>query len=214
MRSTLGACAAYNKPYPKVVGSKRERAGGARPHDLWFWMPAPFPYPTPTCWYIYIADQQNIMIHKLKCVAYVDVWKRHVARSLLRLKKTNSGEARTRDLWFWTPAPYHYTTPTCCIFLLSAIIWFMNWTKHCRSEWCRGKALAFKTIGRGFAPRKCFLFFTRRRRRRVSIYQSYIGKPLPTCSFLSPLRAVWSTNWNASPTSWVRASTALCLFHM
>ena len=33
-----------------------------------------------------------------------------------------------------------------------------------------------------------FVFFTRRRRRRVSIYQSYIGEPLLTCSFLSPLR--------------------------
>ena len=45
-----------------------------------------------------------------------------------------------------------------------------------RSEWCRGKALAFKTIGRGFAPRQPFLFFTRRRRRRVSIYKSYYGR--------------------------------------
>ena len=36
------------------------------------------------------------------------------------------------------------------------------------------KALAFKTIGRGFAPRTRFVFFTRRRRRRVSIYKSYV----------------------------------------
>ena len=44
------------------------------------------------------------------------------------------------------------------------------------SEWCGGRALAFKTIGRGFAPRQHFVFFTRRRRRRVSIYQSYYGR--------------------------------------
>ena len=35
------------------------------------------------------------------------------------------------------------------------------------------KALAFKPIGRGFAPRQPFLFFTHPRRRRVLIYQSY-----------------------------------------
>ena len=46
-------------------------------------------------------------------------------------------------------------------------------TKYNRSEWCSGRALAFKTIGRGFAPGNCFVFFTRPRRRRVSIYQSY-----------------------------------------
>ena len=67
------------------------------------------------------------------------------------------------------------------------------------------KALAFKPIGRGFAPRQPFLFFTRPRRRRVLIYQSYyrreekntrgrsgvgvrcLNLPLHTCSFLSPL---------------------------
>ena len=38
------------------------------------------------------------------------------------------------------------------------------------------KALAFKPTGRGFAPRQPFLFFERRRRRLVSIYQSYIGR--------------------------------------
>ena len=48
--------------------------------------------------------------------------------------------------------------------------------KYNRSEWCSGRALAFKTIGRGFAPRQCFVFFTRRRRRLVSIYQSYYGR--------------------------------------
>ena len=37
----------------------------------------------------------------------------------------------------------------------------------------RPVAQAFKTIGRGFTPRQPFVFFTRRRRRRVSIYQSY-----------------------------------------
>ena len=47
-------------------------------------------------------------------------------------------------------------------------------TKYNRSEWCGGRVLAFKAIGRGFAPRNCFVFFTRPRRRRVSIYQSYI----------------------------------------
>ena len=28
--------------------------------------------------------------------------------------------------------------------------------KYNRSEWCSGRALAFKTIGRGFASRNCF----------------------------------------------------------
>ena len=53
-----------------------------------------------------------------------------------------------------------------------------------RSAWGRGKAQAFKAIGRGFTPRQRFVFFTRRRRRRVSIYQSYIGG-LPPASALS-----------------------------
>ena len=44
-------------------------------------------------------------------------------------------------------------------------------------------ALAFKTIGRGFAPRNCFVFFTRPRRRRVSIYQSYISGLPPASAF-------------------------------
>ena len=48
--------------------------------------------------------------------------------------------------------------------------------KYNRSEWCSGKALAFKTIGRGFAPRQRFVFFTRGRRRGVLIYQSYYGR--------------------------------------
>ena len=54
-----------------------------------------------------------------------------------------------------------------------------------RSEWCSGRALALKTIGRGFMPRQPFLFFTRRRRLRVSLYQSYIGglPPVSTLSF-------------------------------
>ena len=30
--------------------------------------------------------------------------------------------------------------------------------KYNRSEWCRGKALAFKSIGRGFAPRQHVFF--------------------------------------------------------
>ena len=61
-------------------------------------------------------------------------------------------------------------------------------TIYNRSGWCTGrslefkttgqsgvgdKALAFKPTGRGFAPRQRFVFFTRRGRRRVSIYQSY-----------------------------------------
>ena len=57
-------------------------------------------------------------------------------------------------------------------------------TRNCRSEWCSGRALSFKTIGRGFAPRNCFVFSFIRRRRRVSIYQSYIGG-LPPASALS-----------------------------
>ena len=39
--------------------------------------------------------------------------------------------------------------------------------KYNRSEWCSGRALAFKTIGRGFAPRTRFVFFRRRRRVRL-----------------------------------------------
>ena len=48
--------------------------------------------------------------------------------------------------------------------------------KKQRSEQCSGRALAFKTIGRGFAPRQRFVFFRRRRRRRLSIYKSYYGR--------------------------------------
>ena len=48
--------------------------------------------------------------------------------------------------------------------------------KYNRSEWCSGRAQAFKTIGRGFAPRQRFVFFTRRRSERLSIYQSYYGR--------------------------------------
>ena len=55
--------------------------------------------------------------------------------------------------------------------------------KYNRSEWCSGRAQAFKTIGHGFAPRQRFVFFTRRRRRRVSIYQSYIGGLPPASAF-------------------------------
>ena len=47
---------------------------------------------------------------------------------------------------------------------------------HTSTQWCSGRAQAFKTIGRGFAPRQRFVFFTRRRRRRLSIYQSYYGR--------------------------------------
>ena len=38
-----------------------------------------------------------------------------------------------------------------------------------------GKALAFKTVGRGFAPPRV-VFFMHRRRRRLSIYKSYIAE--------------------------------------
>ena len=55
--------------------------------------------------------------------------------------------------------------------------------KYNRSEWCSGRAQAFKTIGHGFAPRQRFVFFTRPRRRRVSIYQSYIGGLPPASAF-------------------------------
>ena len=40
-------------------------------------------------------------------------------------------------------------------------------TKYNRSEWCGGRALAFKSIGRVFAPRTRFVFFRRRRRVRL-----------------------------------------------
>ena len=42
-------------------------------------------------------------------------------------------------------------------------------TRNNRSEWRRGKVLAFKTIGRGFAPRTCFVFFRPRRGVRLLI---------------------------------------------
>ena len=58
-------------------------------------------------------------------------------------------------------------------------------TKYNRSEWCSGRALAFKTTGRWFDSRHPFLFFRRRHRRRVSIYNSYIGglPPARVCLF-------------------------------
>ena len=55
--------------------------------------------------------------------------------------------------------------------------------KYNRSEWCSGRAMAFKTIGRGFAPRQSFLFFERRRRRLVPIYISYFGGLPPASAF-------------------------------
>ena len=79
------------------------------------------------------------------------------------------------------------------------------------------KALAFKPTGRGFAPRQRFVFFTRPRRRRVSIYQSYyrreeknttgrsgvgvrrLNLPLPTCSFLSPLFVFFTRRRTPTP---------------
>ena len=70
---------------------------------------------------------------------------------------------------------------------LQCLVQFINHReeiKYNSSEWCSGRALAFKTIGRGFAPRQRFVFFTRRRRRRVSIFQSDIGG-LPPASALS-----------------------------
>ena len=51
------------------------------------------------------------------------------------------------------------TPPRPVVFnLLSAIILCIHCTKHCRSEWGRGKALACNTIGRGFAPRQNLSF--------------------------------------------------------
>ena len=64
------------------------------------------------------------------------------------------------------------------------VIYHIEETRNCRSPCSRGKALAFKTIGRGFAPRQRFVSFRRRRRRRVSINQSYISG-LPPASALS-----------------------------
>ena len=76
----------------------------------------------------------------------------------------------------------------------AVVFWLLSATISCicnnRSEWCRGKALAFKTIGRGFTHffsiiycrGKALEFKTRdsdfsfsfiRRRQRVSIHKSY-----------------------------------------
>ena len=71
------------------------------------------------------------------------------------MKKTNLGGARTHDLWFerqrLTPTPVRpvdtYT-----------LYYRREETKNNRSEWCSGRALAFKTIGRGFAPRQPVFF--------------------------------------------------------
>ena len=49
-------------------------------------------------------------------------------------------------------------------------------TKYNRSGWCIGRALAFKTIGRGFTPRTRFVFF--RRRRRVRLLAATYDLPL------------------------------------
>ena len=48
-------------------------------------------------------------------------------------------------------------------------------TKYNRSG-CTGRALAFKTIGRGFAPRTRFVFF--RHRRRVRLLAATYDLPL------------------------------------
>ena len=85
----------------------------------------------------FLVSSMWYMIDKLKRVAYVDVWKRE-----------RVGGAWTHDLWFWGPAPYHYTTPTWCIssplfdnimfFAFSSIILSQRGEKYNRSEWCRG----------------------------------------------------------------------------
>ena len=72
------------------------------------------------------------------------------------------------DLWFLVLFPRHMT--------YDKSYHHREEIKYNRSEWCSGRAQAFKTIGRGFAPRQRFVFFTRRRRRRLSIYQSYYGR--------------------------------------
>ena len=48
--------------------------------------------------------------------------------------------------------------------------------KYNRSQWCSGRVLAFKTIGRGFPPLTCFVFF--RRRRRVRLLAAAYDLPL------------------------------------
>ena len=72
------------------------------------------------------------------------------------------------DLLFFVPFPRHMT--------YDKSYHHREVIKYIRSEWCRGRALALKTIGRGFAPRQRFVFFTRRLGQRVSIYQSYYGR--------------------------------------
>ena len=74
-----------------------------------------------------------------------------------------------------------------------------------RSEWCRGKALAFKTRGRGFAPRQRFVFFTcsafaftfeKRRAGGPRTHDLWFWTPAPypyatpTCCFLFPFRDI------------------------
>ena len=111
------------------------------------------------------------------------------------MKKTNLGGARTHDLWFerqrLTPTPVRpvdtYT-----------LYYRREETKNNRSEWCSGRALAFKTIGRGFAPRQPVFFsnvgdaFASWPRRMI-----YLDAP-PLCRSL--LLDIWLVNWNASPT--------------
>ena len=36
--------------------------------------------------------------------------------------------------------------------------YYQRGEKSNRLEWCSGRAVAFKTIGCGFAPRNCFVF--------------------------------------------------------
>ena len=48
--------------------------------------------------------------------------------------------------------------PRATITLRARSLMFYN--RLSRSAWCRGRALTFKTIGRGFAPRQRFVFFT------------------------------------------------------
>ena len=77
-------------------------------------------------------------------------------------RRGKSLEFKTRDRGFASPQQrtqaYNFTDEFVSIY---KSYYRREEIKYNRSEWCSGRALAFKTIGCGFAPRQRFVFFTR-----------------------------------------------------
>ena len=132
---------------------KTKRLRGANPRPVVLNASALTPTPLRP-----VGPSLRYIIYKLKRVAYVDVWKKKSCRGANPRTMVLNACAlpiHHSDLLFLVPFPRHMT--------YDKSYHHREEIKYNRSEWCSGRALAFKTIGRGFAPRQRFVFFTRRR---------------------------------------------------